>query len=65
MAEQEAQSLMVNRLAATVAGHLVTEMVLKRQVTQMGCYFSLEPLAMRGVPVTVGSLARFRSERQS
>ena len=65
MAEQEAQSLMVNRLAATVAGHLVTEMVLKRQVTQMGCYFSLEPLAMRGVPVTASSLAPFRPERRS
>lgn len=65
MAEQEAQSLMVNRLAAAVAGHLVTEMVLKRQVTQMGCYFSLEPLAMRGVPVTASSLAPFRPERRS
>jgi PRTRC genetic system ThiF family protein len=44
MAQQEAQSLMVNRLVAAVAGHLVTELVLRRQATQLGAYFSLEPL---------------------
>jgi PRTRC genetic system ThiF family protein len=57
MAQQEAQSLMVNRLVAAVAGHLVTELVLRRQATQLGAYFSLEPLAMRGVPVTASNLA--------
>ena len=65
MAQQEAQSLMVNRLVAAVAGHLVTELVLRRQVTVMGCYFSLEPPAMRSVPVTAASLAPFRPERRS
>lgn len=57
MAQQEAQSLMVNRLVVAVAGHLVTELVLRRQVTQLGAYFSLEPLALRGVPVTASNLA--------
>jgi hypothetical protein len=57
MAQEEAQSLMINRLVAAVAGHLVTEMVMQRQVTQMGAYFSLAPLAMRGVPLTASSLA--------
>lgn len=65
MAQQEAQSLMVNRLVAAVAGHLITEMVLQRQVTAMGCYFSLAPPVMRSVPVTAATLAPFRPERGS
>ena len=52
MAQAEAQALMVNRLVAAVAGQLVAEMVLQQQVTQMGAYFSLSPLAMRAVLLT-------------
>ena len=52
MAQAEAQALMVNRLVAAVAGQMETEMVLQQQVTQMGAYFSLSPLAMRAVLLT-------------
>ena len=65
LAQEEAQSLMVNRLVAAVAGQMVTEMVLQRQVTQMAAYFSLSPLAMRGVWVTQSSLAACRLECRS
>jgi PRTRC genetic system ThiF family protein len=47
MALWEHQSLMVNRLAATIAAHLVCNFVLQRQVTQLSAYFNLEPTVMR------------------
>ncbi|MEZ4641627.1 MAG: ThiF family adenylyltransferase [Chloroflexota bacterium] len=61
MAQGEAQSLMINRFVAAVAGQLVAEMVLRRQVTQLGAYFSLEPLAMRPVLATRGAVMRVRN----
>ncbi|MCP5012591.1 MAG: hypothetical protein GY942_21645 [Aestuariibacter sp.] len=50
--QQEAQSLMINRLVAAVAAQFVTEMVLQRQVTQLGAYFNLCPMVMRSQMVT-------------
>ncbi len=52
MALAETQSLMVNRMAATIAGQYVTTFVLQRQILQMGSYFSLEPTVMRPMLIT-------------
>jgi hypothetical protein len=43
----EEQSLMVNRMAATIAAQFAAEMVTGRQVTQMAAYFNLSPTVMR------------------
>jgi PRTRC genetic system ThiF family protein len=64
MVLMEEQSLMVNRMAAAVAGHLISEMVLQQQVRQMGVYFSLEPFALRGVPLTADNLMGVGKERR-
>lgn len=61
LVREEAQSLMINRLVAAVAGQMVAEMVLRGQVTQLGAYFSLEPLAMRPVLATRGTVMRTRN----
>ena len=52
MAQQEAQSLMINRLVAAVAGQLITQLVLNREITQMGAAFSLEPTVMHAKQIT-------------
>ena len=55
----EEQSLMINRLAATIAGQFVTEFVLRRQVTQMGADFNLAPTVMRPRLITVANVRRY------
>jgi len=56
----DAQSLMVNRMAAVIAAQYVTEFVLHRQVSQMGTTFNLSPTVMRPILATKANLARCR-----
>lgn len=56
MALAETQSLMVNRLAATIAAQYVTHMVLHRQIVQMGSLFSLEPTVMTARLITQANI---------
>jgi hypothetical protein len=58
MALREQQSLMVNRLAAAIAGQYVTDFVLRRQVTQMGATFNLAPTVMRPRLITATNVRR-------
>ncbi len=53
----EEQSLMVNRLAATVVAQYVTAMVLHREIKQMGTVFNLEPPTMTSQVITKTNLA--------
>jgi hypothetical protein len=53
----EEQSLMVNRMAATIAAQFVAEMVTGRQVTQMAAYFNLSPTVMRPCLITETAVA--------
>lgn len=56
MALAETQSLMVNRMAATIAGQYVTTFVLQQQILQMGSYFNLEPTVMQPMLITAGNI---------
>ncbi|MEW5985041.1 MAG: ThiF family adenylyltransferase [Chloroflexota bacterium] len=64
MAMMDEQSLMVNRVAAAIAGQLVYNFVLRRQVTQLGVYFNLEPTVMTPVLVTRENINRYRTKGQ-
>jgi len=52
----EEQSLMVNRMAAVVAGQYVTSFVLEKEVRQLGTVFNLDPPAMVSRLVTKTNL---------
>ena len=56
----EEQSLMVNRMAAVVAGQYVTRFILEKEVRQLGTVFNLGPPAMVSRLVTKTNLDRFR-----
>jgi PRTRC genetic system ThiF family protein len=56
----DAQSLMVNRMAAAIAAQYVTEFVLQRQVSQLGTTFNLSPTVMRPILVTRANLGQCR-----
>ena len=56
----DAQSLMINRMAAVIAAQYVTDFVLHRQVSQLGTTFNLSPSVMRPILVTKANLARCR-----
>lgn len=64
MAMMGEQSLMVNRMAAAIAAHLVYNFVLRRQVTQLGVYFNLEPTVMTPILVTGENINRYRTKGQ-
>jgi PRTRC genetic system ThiF family protein len=61
----EEQSLMVNRLAAAIAGQYVADFVLRRQVTQMGTTFSLSPTVMAPRLITAANLRRYGGDARS
>ena len=48
----DSQSLMVNRMTATIAATYVTNFVLHRQIPQMGTTFGLEPTVMNANLIT-------------
>ncbi len=56
----EEQSLMVNRMAAVVAGQYVTRFILKKEVRQLGTVFNLDPPAMVSRLVTKANLDKLR-----
>jgi len=57
----ETQSLMVNRMAATIAAQVTAEFVLQRQVTQMQTVFALQPIAVRSQLITRTALRPYLS----
>lgn len=59
MALAETQSLMINRLAATIAAQYATTFVLQRQIVQIGSSFSLEPTVMRARLITEANVNRY------
>ena len=48
----DSQSLMVNRMTATIAATYVTNLVIHRHILQMGTYFGLEPTVMSAKLIT-------------
>ncbi len=52
MALAETQSLMVNRMAATIAAEYAAAFVLQKQITQMRTAFNLQPLIAHSQPIT-------------
>jgi hypothetical protein len=56
----EEQSLMVNRMAAVVAGQYVTSFVLEKEVRQLGSVFNLDPPTMVSRPVTKTNLDKLK-----
>ena len=62
MAVAETQSLMINRLAATIAGQYVANVILHRQIVQMGSYFSLEPTVMTAKLITEENINQYRKK---
>jgi PRTRC genetic system ThiF family protein len=56
----DAQSLMINRMAAVIAAQFVTDFVLHRQVSQLGTTFNLSPTVMRPILVTKANLGQCR-----
>lgn len=57
MALAETQSLMVNRMAATIAAQVTAVFVLQKQITQMQTTFNLQPTVVaRSQPITQTAL---------
>jgi hypothetical protein len=48
----EIQSLMVNRMAATIAAEYTAVFILQRQITQLRTAFNLQPLITQSQPIT-------------
>jgi hypothetical protein len=65
MSLREQQSLMVNRLAAAIAGQYVADFVLHRRVTQMGTTFNLAPTVMAPRLITASNLRRYGGDGRS
>ncbi len=61
----ETQSIMVNRMAATIAGQYVSTFVLQRQILQMSSAFNLAPPTANSRLVTATNLNQYRKERRS
>lgn len=58
----ETQSLMVNRMAATLAAQYTATFVLQRQILQLGSYFNLAPPTIRSQLVTEANLNQYKKE---
>ena len=55
----DSQSLMVNRMTATIAATYVTNFVLHRQILQMGTCFNLEPTVATSRPISAINLKEY------
>ncbi|MBX3058852.1 MAG: ThiF family adenylyltransferase [Anaerolineae bacterium] len=55
----EAQSLMVNRMAAAIAAQYVATFVLQRQVLQLGSTFNLDPPTIRSRLITATAISQY------
>ena len=62
MTLREEQSLMINRLAATIAAQFVTDFVLNRQVAQMGAAFNLDPTVMTPILITRANINQYQKK---
>ncbi len=60
MAVAETQSLMVSRMAATIASQYTAVFVLQRQIQHRGTVYSLEPLTARSRLITPSTLKPFQ-----
>lgn len=58
---QDAQSLMINQLMATVAAQYATDFVLHRRLTTYRTVVSLDPPTVISAPITEATLAMFGS----
>jgi len=56
---REEQSLMVNRMAATIVAQYVYNMSIRRQLTQMSTAFNLEPTVMTPTFITEKTIAAY------
>lgn len=65
MAQDETQSLMVNRMAATIAAHYTAVFMLQRQVLYLGTAFTLDPPTARSRLITPTTLNPFQQPRRS
>jgi PRTRC genetic system ThiF family protein len=52
----ETQSIMVNRMAATIAAEYTAVFILQKQITQMQTVFNLQPLVAHSLPITQTAL---------
>ena len=59
MALAETQSLMVNRMAATIAAQYTAVFVLQRQISQMGTVFTLDPPTAKSWLITRTNLQAY------
>lgn len=59
MALAETQSLMVNRMAATIAAQYTAAFVLQRQVSHLGTVFTLDPPTARSQLITQSNLQAY------
>ncbi|MCP4417761.1 MAG: hypothetical protein GY805_14145, partial [Chloroflexi bacterium] len=55
----ETQSIMVNRMAATIAGQYAATLILQRQILQMSSYFNLAPPMVTSRLITEANLKLF------
>ena len=65
MALAETQSLMVNRMAATIAAQYIATLVLQRQILQLGSYFNLDPPTARSRLITRANINQCQKKRRS
>ncbi|MCB8980624.1 MAG: hypothetical protein H6657_24705 [Ardenticatenaceae bacterium] len=65
MALAETQSLMVNRMAATIAAQYTAVFVLQRQVLHLGTVFTLDPPTARSRLITPTTLNPYQQPRRS
>ena len=65
MALAETQSLMVNRMAATIAAQVTAVFVLQRQVLHLGTVFTLDPPTARSRLITPTTLNPYQQPRRS
>jgi PRTRC genetic system ThiF family protein len=65
MALAETQSIMVNRMAATIAAQYVATFVLQRQILQMGSYFNLDPPTAKSRLITEANINQYKEKRRS
>ncbi len=56
MALAETQSIMVNRMAATIAAEYTAVFILQKQITQLRTAFNLRPLAAHSQLITQTAL---------
>ncbi len=58
----ETQSLMVNRMATTIAGQYAADFILQREIRQMSSSFNLTPPAVTSLLITETNLDRYQKE---